>query len=142
MKENQEIIGHARLAYCYLMVFLTPRLSKWEIRYYEDKLKFQSIFSAMLSIQTPRTKPTMPPTINSSKPLPHTSTPFPAPAVETAATVDVLSAVIVTEVPRDDVGVIIRDSNPGVSISLVVSKTLAELSSADVAVVDVVKSGS
>ena len=80
----------------------------------------------------------MPPTINSSKPLPHTSTPFPAPAVETAATVDVLSAVVVTEVSPDDVGVMIR----GISISLVVSKTLAELSSADVAVVDVVKSGS
>jgi len=95
----------------------------------------------MLSIQTPRTKPTMPPTINSSKPLPHTSTPFPAPAVETAAAVDVLSVVVVTEVPRDGVEEI-RDSNPGISVPLVVSKTLVELSSADVTVVDVVRSGS
>ena len=84
----------------------------------------------------------MPPTINSSKPFPHNSTPFLAPAVETAAAVDVLSAVVVVEVPRDGVEEMIRDSNPGVSIPLVVSKTLVELSSADVTVVDVVKSGS
>ena len=84
----------------------------------------------------------MPPTINSSKPFPHISTPFLAPAVETAAAVDVLSAAVVVEVPRDGVEEMIRDSNPGVSIPLVVSKTLVELSSADVTVVDVVKSGS
>lgn len=84
----------------------------------------------------------MPPTINSSMPFPHTSTPFLAPAVETAAAVDVFSVVAVAEVPRDGVEKLIRDSNPGVLIPLVVSKTLVELSSADVTVVDVVKSGS
>ena len=136
------MLGHARLAYCYLMVFFNPRLPKWEIRYHEDKLKFQSLFSAMLSVQTPRTKPTMPPTINSSKPFPHTSTPFLAPAVEIAATVDVLSVVVVTEVLGDDVEEKLRESGPALSILLVVSKPLTELASADVAVVDVVKSDS
>jgi hypothetical protein len=102
----------------------------------------------MLSVQTPRMKPTMPPAINSSKPFPQTSTPFPAPAVEIAvtveiaATVDVLSAVVVTEVLRDDVEEMLRESSPALLILLVVSKPLTELASADVAVVDVVESGS
>lgn len=84
----------------------------------------------------------MPPTINSSKPFPHTSTLFPAPAVEIAATVDVPSAVAVTEVPRDDVEEMLRESSPALLILLVVSNPLTELASADVAVVDVVESGS
>lgn len=96
----------------------------------------------MLSVQTLRTKPTMPLTINSSKPFPHASTPFPAPAVEIAATVDVPSAVVVTEVPRDDVEEMLRESSPALLILLAVSKPLTELASADVAVVDVVESGS